>query len=723
MLTKIRQGFAWLIAALLLVALVLATAQPVDYLIMRHWFLPVVMILVVALFLMIIAKVQQLFKKMNAKQRRIYWLVMIALIIITQLVVLFNFVPYGEADSFFVRKQAFALATGSRHWNPYFYTYTNNLNYTIFDSWLIKLGQLLGMKYPWIFINCLQFIWIDLGLWAGAVILKYWHKPIAKLWLPFIWLIYTPLYCYGLVNYTDVWVLPVPFMAMALELIWRKQTGKKRFGAALALILVVTFAFMMKANMIILAIALIMSLFFDPIKAPKRWLRTGGLTVALLIVMALSIPLGHRLAYHYGFNKDNQAALPATSWIYMSLNPQTNGLYNSGDAYTQMNLPDVKARQIAEKNGIKQRIAQKGVRGMSALWRRKARVFLANGDVDCMRLTSQWQKAPHWFRAHISGIQYWIGNLLQFLYLASLIGALMLFIPRQKAQKPWHYLTLGLFIIGLSIFHICLWEVEERYALPIMLPILLFGMIGWGRLPQLTFSRHFQKMGSIVVIPVLLGVIYYSEVNQLTRPSTQYVNTNIQSRGLYYQPYAIEIKPGQTITSQIKIPTKTNQLNLIPVNAQQYQLYQATQKPMDWTTPANYTGGLVNVTVKQGNNTLAYLNNVNPVATENINFKNNVSSGVITVNIQNVGFENVYFGTGKSNYPIAYAPINGYKDTYLRFQTRYLYTGSVISSVPLKLFTVGYAICAYAILWTSTLDPNDPKKQLNNISWHPTVTD
>ena len=87
--------------------------------------------------------------------------------------------------------------------------------------------------------------------------------------------------------------------------------------------------------------------------------------------------------------------------------------------------------------------------------------------------------------------------------------------------------------MAFQFSHIIFWEVEERYALPIMIPIMLFGMSGWSRLPVLTFSRHFQKLGSIVVIHAFyLGVIYYGEVNQLTRPSTQYSNTNIQSRGL-----------------------------------------------------------------------------------------------------------------------------------------------------------------------------------------------
>ncbi len=720
MLAKFRQGFAWLLAALLLVALVLATAQPVDYLIMRHWFIPIVMVLVVALSLLIIVKIQQLFKKMNAKQRRIYWIVLIALIVIAQLFVLFNFVPYGEADSFFVRKQALALAEGSRHWNNYFYTYTNNLNYTIFDSWLIKLGRCFGMKYPWIFINFLQFVWVDLGLWASAVILKYWQKPIAKLWLPFIWLIYIPIYCYGIVNYTDVWILPIPMMVMACELNWRHQTGKKQILPALGIILGITFALMMKANMIVLAIALIMSLCFDPIKAKKSWLKVLGLVIPLLLAIIISVPVGHHLAYHYGFNKDNKQELPATSWIYMSLNPQTNGLYNSSDAYTQMNLKSVQARKEFEKVGIKQRIKQKGIRGMSALWRRKARVFLANGDVDCMRLTSQWQKVPHWFIAHINGIQFWIGNSLQFLYLTSLVGALLLFIPQQNKKKNWHFLTLGLFIIGLSIFHIIFWEVEERYALPIMIPIMLFGMSGWSRLPVLTFSRHFQKLGSIVVIPVLLGVIYYGEVNQLTRPSTQYSNTNIQSRGLYYEPFAIKLKPGQTITTKIKVPSRSVQLNLIPVNAQQYELYQLTKKPMDWTTPATYTGGLVNVNVSYHNKTIAQLNNVNPVTTENITFNKYINNGIIKVSIKNVGFEDVYYGVGKSNYPLAYAPIDGYQHTYLRFQVRNIYTGSVISSAMLKLFTLLYAVLAYVILWTSGFKPDTKLKQLTNINWQTT---
>ena len=36
---------------------------------------------------------------------------------------------------------------------------------------------------------------------------------------------------------------------------------------------------MMKANMIVLAIALIMSLCFDPIKAKKSWLKVLGLVI------------------------------------------------------------------------------------------------------------------------------------------------------------------------------------------------------------------------------------------------------------------------------------------------------------------------------------------------------------------------------------------------------------------------------------------------------------
>ena len=717
---KIKNFITGLLSAFLLVALVLSIAQPVNFLIVRHWFLPIVMILVVMLILAIISKIQLIFSKMSHEQIKIYWIIMIILIITAQLYVVFNFVPYGEADSFFVRQQSLSLAIGKKHWLPYFYTYTNNINYTILNSWFIKLGRSIGLKYPWIFINIIQFIWIDLGLLSAIKILKFWKKETPLLWLPLIWLIYAPLYFYGVVNYTDVWVLPTPIMIVSLELIWRNNKGIKQITSAFGIIIIITFSFMMKANMIVLAIALILSLFIDPINSNKKWLKTCILSFLIILSLIISIPIGKNISYHYGFNKNDQSKLPVTSWIYMSLNKKTNGLYNSTDAYDQMAMPNIKTRKKYEISGIKNRIDNIGIWGLLTLWKRKARVFWANGNVDCMRLTSQWEKVPHWFISHINSFHFWIGNLLQFLYITSLIGTLFLLLSKDNKYNL-HFLTLVLFVIGLSIFHVCIWEVEERYALPIMLPILILGMTGWNKIPIFILNKHFQKISSIIIIPVLLGIIYYGEVDTLTQSYHRTISTNIQSRGIYYHPYAFKLKPGKSIQTTIKIPSKTNEIELEPVNTQQYLLYKKIKTPMNWTTPAKYAGGNVNIKITQNNKTLASLYNINPsnINAEYINLKRIAKIGYINLTIHNNGFENIYYGIGKSNYPIAYKPIKNHKNIYLRFQTIYSYVGSVASPKLLKLFVIIYGILAYWILWDKSSDDiqNNNDYQSQSINW------
>jgi len=269
------------------------------------------------------------------------------LIGLAQILVATHFVDYGRADSFFIRDQAVILANQGTTWSHYFYVYSNNVNLALFESKLVAFGRFLHFADPWVLINVLQFLWIDTALLAGLKILNFWHLPNLKIPFAVLWLFSVPIYAYGVFIYSDSLVLPLPLVIVALW-VWWQHTGRALVPAIL-LVASLVFGVLIKPNMIVAVIAFLLTLLIETWRhrLAKRTLLAWflGLLISLGVAMSLMTTAARLAGYQ---SKANQA-LPYTSWIAMSLNPQTNGTYNYHDAHRQMLLPTKRQKVLSEK--------------------------------------------------------------------------------------------------------------------------------------------------------------------------------------------------------------------------------------------------------------------------------------------------------------------------------------------------------------------------------------
>ncbi|MFC6201743.1 hypothetical protein ACFP1L_07640 [Lactiplantibacillus nangangensis] len=493
--------------------------------------------------------------------RRVLWGVG-AVLLVAQLVVAISWVDVSRADAFFVRNQAVALATGSRHWDGYFAVYPNNVSETLFVSGWLKLALKLGLNPPWIWFNIGRFLWLDLGLLAGLSLMRHWrHWQPGALGLLVVWLFAVPIYAYGLFDYTDVWVMPLVVMMAALGVAFGHYQGWRRWLIAVSMWVLLGFGVVLKSNLIVLWLAAVMIVAVAVGGHRLAW-RTGlSWLVGCGVTLALCFGASQAIAKQAGYQKDANAAVPATSWIAMSLRPQSSGQYNYEDFTAVREAPTATAKRQLAAGMIKTRLQQLGFGGFLAHLGKKFRVFYATGDFDSFKLTTQWLKAPNWFLVHQRGWQFWLVTWTQSGYLVLLLGAI-----RQLWRHTAFRLSSGLFsltVLGLTLFHVGLWEVEARYALPLLPVLMLLGVSGWVTLPtsQLNSSWRWPLSGVALLVTIYSGWQLWQTSQSVTLTTTMVLR---QGNGTYFQPTSRVLSPGQRVKVTWHSPIASHQLRLAP---------------------------------------------------------------------------------------------------------------------------------------------------------------
>ncbi|MFC6294074.1 hypothetical protein ACFQH1_02340 [Lactiplantibacillus daoliensis] len=485
------------------------------------------------------------------------------LIVLTQLIVAFSFVDVGRADAFWVRNQAIALAQGQKHWADYFQTYPNNVNLTLLIAVAIKGALQLGVTNPWVFFNIGRFLWIDTGLLAGLVILRHWQRfrPGALGWL-LGWLVSVPFYAYALFDYTDAWVLPLVVDVLALGLKFKTYTGWRRWELAMLTWSILALGVALKSNLIVLWVATglitLVAMFQYQLCPHTGWYWLVGNIVTLGLVFGGMQQLASRQGYHRNSNQ----ALPATSWIAMSLNPQTSGRYNYHDFEVIRKQPTATAKQRRASRLISTRLDQLKIGGLLSHLGKKMRVFYADGAFDSFKLTTQWLKAPRWFRANTQVIQFWLGIVMQSWYLCLLIGSIGSL--RQHNNQQLDFGLLALTILGFTIFHVGLWEVEARYALPLLPVLLILACVQWAESLPIGLTRHSRlRLKWTLVFGILISGWDLWHVNMNKALQTTMIMR--QGNGSYYQFEAQTILPKQRVIIRLPLNQPSNQLRLSPV--------------------------------------------------------------------------------------------------------------------------------------------------------------
>lgn len=555
------RGFNAFTAGLLGCVVFLAALQPVTTLGDPDWPQPLVMVCLTAAFLIILNWVRKWLATWTpATYRKALWVIGI-LIVLVQLAVAVSFTDAARADAYFVRKQAIQLAQGNLNWNNYFMIYPNNVNITLIEALLLR--PLLAItSSPWIIMNVLRFAWLDTGLLAGLALLKHWRKwqPGAIAYLT-LWLISVPVYAYGLYAYTDVLVFPLVLDILVLVLWTQRLRGLKRWLGVWATLLLLSLGVAVKSNMIVLWIAvglLILLLWWQRQLTGRQvagWVASA--CVLLAAVMAGMSLWGHQ----QGYRQQPDTKLPATSWIAMSLNPGTNGEYNLKDFTTVQQQPTAADKQAVASYMIQERLGRMGVSGFLIHVSRKFRLFWATGDFDSFKLTSQWFHAPRWYLTHQINLQFWLVTLTQVVYLAMLLQTIwvLFFLKRPTAVTSF----LVLMMLGLTAFHVVIWEVEPRYALPLLPIIMLLGSVGLQEMPIWDLSPRVVRSGRwFAVILAAFCALSLGQTSQDNTTSDSVVGR--QWAGTYIRYRTQALAPGQQMSWTAPAHGKSNRIQLYP---------------------------------------------------------------------------------------------------------------------------------------------------------------
>ncbi|AVK60368.1 hypothetical protein C5Z25_00615 [Lactobacillus sp. CBA3605] len=562
MTKRLLVGLNWLAAGILCWAVGFAIFLPIHFFADQDWVSPVVSVLLVLGLILILSGLKAWINQWSVRAYR-YWLWGLGgLIVIVQVWVAVHFVDASRADAFFVRNQALALVQGKSNWAEYFKVYPNNVNFTLLEAGLLKGVLALGLKTPWVLLNCLRFIWLDTGLIAGLSLLWHWQR-----WRPgafglmLTWLVSVPVYAYALFAYTDALVMPLIIDILALSWWWGTKTGWSRWLAGGTTWILLGLGVVMKSNMIVLWLAAVITLLVAGVQRHLSWQLVLKWLVGSIVILGLMSAGLSKLATQAGYQKDVNAAVPVTSWIAMSLNPKTNGQYNNADFTRVRRIPTQAGKQKMTQKMIRSRLKTLRPTGIAVHVIRKLRVFLATGDFDSFKLTTQWLREPGWYRQRQRTIQFWLVMVTQSWYLVLLIGSIGVLVTRSQHRLMVGFLVLT--ILGLTSFHVLLWEVEPRYALPLLPVVMLLGCLGWAHRPDRKLTLHRRQLYSGLAI---LGAGFSLWSIRQTSRSTSITGYSAarQGNGAYFTPNRRTLQPGQVLRVKLPVSVASNQLRLLP---------------------------------------------------------------------------------------------------------------------------------------------------------------
>ena len=628
--------FVIILITLLFLALFCSIFIPVNFLAVSHWLSPIKLLGCSFGLLVILVEVIKICKHHPRLTVFIQRLLLVALLIL-QFYIAVTFVDYGRADSFFIRNQADMFAHHIFNWQHYFKIYPNNIFCTILITFLIKLSIGLHLSSPWVFINIIQFIWLDLGLFSSLFLLKKWNLSFLKPLLILIWILAAPLAGYALFVYTDIWVLPIPLMITALLSLKCNSTFKEILKSIVIIGLLV-FSAKIKGNFWILVIAFVLAFLICSIKKHQNikiqyW--------AICFIGVFIIFSGMSTLFQKETNYSSNDSLPVTHWIAMSSEPNTHGDYVKHQTIMEIQLPSKKAREKSDIKQISANLKEMGVIGTLNHCLQKLQLLMSSGTFGYQRLTKQWQNAPLWFYKNKARIQAYTPNFIQIGHICLLIGTII-FLGSTKADLA--ELILELFMIGIITFHSIIWESEERYGLPLLPILILLGLRGINKLAEVTENHHKVPLIAKVSGMVLIMTLIIGSVLNLPLEKGTYISG--QNIGSYLVDEKIKVFPFQTIKSEIYLPVCASELKLDPVSVSK-------------------KSEMVNVKLIQNNQYKSV--NINLNQTDEVPI-NSFRPGKIKIIITNMTNISIALEVGKSFYTIGDSLIKGYHQTYLQYQ-------------------------------------------------------
>lgn len=454
----------------------------------------------------------------------------------------------------------------------YFYVYPNVVFFTILLSKVMGLGLMIGLPIE-LTIRLFTFLLLaGVTLFSMLTVWTLTKKIQNLLWSALLLTIFPVMYLYpNMVTYTDtatmfLATLTIFFVSVALK-------TKKKIGLVVLFFCIAfffSFLYAIKPNMIILLPASLAVLIMSFVLRMKNKKRLILITLAFVAGLAITTIDSNKVVKHYGFdsNLSKSTSLPVTHWINMGLNPAGANGIGSYDMNDDNNARQSKADEKPEliNQSLKYRLKYLGISGLWKLSMDKAQMLLGTPLFGYGKYMSGFSKAPKFYLKHQALLNNFLSIIATTVLIWSSLGLLIKmwtidFNTRKDYQESFIFFV-GISSIGLALFHTIIWEVEPRYFLPLIYPLLLLNAVGERPLPLQGLLKEKSHRVAVIGLPLLTLILMLLTLqSSRTTPSIAFGNMQYPVRINFIKP--VPLKKQITFT----LP-KAQAIDLLKVNIQ-----------------------------------------------------------------------------------------------------------------------------------------------------------
>lgn len=514
-------------------------------------FIPMLIVSSLVLLGIIVQPTDRL-ERLSNQRFKIMLGLMFGVMVVVQLLVL-KFLPVTVYhDPFRVLAQAAQMATGNYDWNiTYFWRYAQNVPIAwLLSRWLVVTNW-LGLSVNW-GVNLLEIAMLDTLI--GLTLLTAWQLTQRKklvLGLAGFFMLTPFAYSYYLqVFYTDLPNMLILLLVFRQLILWHRFSRQQKIYRGLLLVVLTTLGMLIKANLIVLAPAVLLTIL---IMRPKRSLKLAMGTI--LIGMALSVPVHAGIDRAARFQHDSAYQFPTIAWVVMGMNQHTQGTYSAKDVMRNIDQKDETSRKKVDQQVLKKRLTKMGIAGVIK------QVVVKDGILLNDTQMTEWynggfRKAPRWY---LSSARNWHG-LMALIMGTATICLYLLAIVRLWRWRPQRFddqqtilMLLVMTALGYLGFHALLWEAEPRYGQAIFPLLFMILMLTKPDAVKAELPGLLKKARPVSLAVVLLGMMLLAWNQGLDGESTNIVTAQRSQLSTQYHARPTYLKPGQSVSQQIEL--------------------------------------------------------------------------------------------------------------------------------------------------------------------------
>lgn len=413
-------------------------------------------------------------------------------------------------DDFDMRLQISNLVSGNKSWSSYFKFGPNAGAAILFSKIVMVLG---GNAHASLIYNIVNFCSIDIAAIAGySIANSFKDKSIKNIYFLLVNL-FAPLWVTALFVYTDIGALMFGMLCIAfLNKALQTADRKKYFLFLIAASIFASLAYFNKTNAIILSIAIVIYLIFNLLKKGRRQILTISIFIIFFGLSSMCLTKIKQVE-----NAPNNTSFPYSYWVAVGYNESTDGtVYKNGiDTYTDTaRFKTKKQKDRYDRNLVYNTFKSSNVKSILKFYFKKINVQWSMGTIGIEHREFTILKNNNRIYDYIFGqkrifLYIWAQSLYIIIILGILIKAIHVIVIEKSFEKTHILNLMALYFLGIFLFHTLLWEVQERYAYIVIIPMILIGTVGLSQIYNYILEKKITKkdINVLIIISCIATVV------------------------------------------------------------------------------------------------------------------------------------------------------------------------------------------------------------------------